>query len=121
MPQAKIWSLAVLLLAVLLLPGVAPAQSDIFATITGTVTLSDGTDLPGAVIKAENQSTGFELYQVTNSQGHYTIQDLPAGGPYRVVASLEGFNTQIRQNINLRRGQTLQLDFQLSPHVIQKK
>jgi iron complex outermembrane receptor protein len=85
-------------------------------TIAGVVKDSSGGVLPGATVKiavdgSNNPNSGVDL--VATADGSYRSEPL-AVGPYRVAASLDGFETSERR-IVLSAGQTATADFTLSP------
>jgi hypothetical protein len=84
------------------------------ATLSGTVADPSGALIPGVEIMATHTGTGVVLTVATNESGTYRFASLQPG-PYRVSASLPGFQTQtfqltlgtsqqIRQNFTLRVG-----------------
>jgi len=106
---------AVLSLVVLTMFGFSQV---INATLGGTVTDPSGALIPGAEIAATNTNTGVVSTSVTNESGAYRFPSLQPG-PYRVTATLPGFQTQtfqltlgtsqqIRQNFTLQVGAVTQ-------------
>ncbi len=87
------------------------AQSEL-AKISGTATDSSGAALVNANIKATSVATSVSQSTVTDSQGRYTIAQLPVG-TYDVQASLSGFQTVIRKGITLSIGAAPVVDFSL--------
>ena len=82
---------------VLLFPTVAAAQS----AITGTVRDSSGAVLPGVTVEASSPVLIEKVRTVvTNEQGQFTIVDLRPG-TYRVAFTLAGFNTFVRDALEL--------------------
>ena len=71
----------------------ASAQQ-ILGAITGTVKDVSGGAVPGASIKAVNSATNLTVSAVSQGNGSYVIQNLPAG-TYRVTISKDGFDTSI--------------------------
>src|SRR5262245_31043122 len=82
------------------------------ATISGTATDSSGAVLVGAKIVVKNLGTGITQSAITDSQGRYSIPDLPVGG-YEVRASATGFQTVVRTGITLTVGGQPVADFTL--------
>src|SRR5688500_20059763 len=66
------------------------------ATLSGTVSDPSGALIPGAEVAATNTGTGVVTTAVTNESGAYRFGSLQPG-PYRVSASLPGFQTQVFQ------------------------
>jgi len=58
------------------------------AQITGTVTDSSGSSVPGAKITVTSESTGVKSEATSNAAGNYTVLFLPPGG-YRISAEKE--------------------------------
>ena len=88
------------------------------ATLSGTVSDASGAFIPGTEITAIHTGTGVASTVVTNESGAYRFPSLQPG-PYRVTASLPGFQTQtfqltlgtaqqIRQNFVLQVGTAVQ-------------
>ena len=86
----RINSLAVL--AVVLLPLPALAQTAVLATIGGTVTDSTGAVIPNAAITVTNTGNQAASKTTTNSAGYYVVPNLPSGN-YDVRAEKEGFQS----------------------------
>ena len=86
----------------------------ITAEISGVVTDGSGAVLPGVTITARNLGTGFERVAVSDEKGRYSLLSLPTG-PYKVTASLAGFNTATREGFTLSLNQTVVIDLQLAP------
>jgi hypothetical protein len=76
-------------------------------TIAGTVTAKqDGSALPGVTVEAIHAPTGTRYSTVSGSNGYYQIPNVRIGGPYRVTASLEGFQPSTAEHIDVRLGET---------------
>src|SRR5262247_3529293 len=82
------------------------------ATISGTATDSSGAVVVGAKIEVKNLGTGITRSAITDSQGRYSIPDLPVG-EYEVRASATGFQTIVRTGITLTVGGQPVADFTL--------
>jgi outer membrane receptor protein involved in Fe transport len=91
----------------------ASAQT-VTGTLQGTVTDSDRGALPGVSIAVRGTETGFERNLVTNERGAYNATFLPLG-TYRVTASLPGFGSVIRDNVQIELNKTTIADFVLDP------
>lgn len=63
------------------------------ATITGSVTDSTGTAIPGVQVSIKSASTGMTYNTVTNGAGTYTISDVKPGPGYIVTLTHSGFKT----------------------------
>ena len=84
------------------------------ASLTGVVTDATGEGLPGANVRAVHQPTGTSYGVATNIDGRYTISNMRVGGPYTVTVSFVGYDAQLFENINLKLGQTFDLDVVLT-------
>jgi len=83
-----------------------------YGRITGRVTDPQGAVIPGVSVRAVNANTNMATAAVTNSAGSYEIPNL-IPGIYRVVAQLEGFKRVERGPLELRVGDTLNIDLML--------
>jgi outer membrane receptor for ferrienterochelin and colicin len=84
--------------------------------ISGLVTASDGSALPGVTVEAIHVPTGTRYDNVSDGNGRYTIPNVRVGGPYRVSASLDGFKPAEVSNLQVGLGATVNvpLTMQLS-------
>ncbi len=98
------------LLLLISLPLESSAQ--VSASIGGTVADSTGALIPGVEVAAANVNTGISTTQLTNEAGAYQIPSLQPG-TYRLTASLPGFQTATRENIQLSQGQQVRFNFTL--------
>jgi len=89
--------------AVLALSPIAFAQVTT-GGLTGEVTGSDGSALPGVTIEAVHTPTGTMYTDVSGGNGRYLIPNVRVGGPYRVSATLEGFKKFEATNIMVGLG-----------------
>jgi hypothetical protein len=81
-------------------------------TIVGEVTDENGALLPGALVSATNLATNVTVTAPTNEEGKYAIPYL-LSGIYRVSAEAKGFKVVVRDRVELRIADRLQLDFSL--------
>src|SRR5213594_4230016 len=81
------------------------------ATLSGTVTDATGALIPGVEISATETETGVVSTALTNESGTYQFPSLQPG-PYRVSASLAGFQSQIFQ-VTLGTSQQIRQNFTL--------
>ena len=82
-------------------------------TITGTVTdAKTGETLIGATVIVE----GTDLGAATNSEGRYTINNIPTK-TYNVKASYVGFITETKFNVVIRSAGNIELNFELEEDV----
>ena len=97
---------ALLALAILaLLTAVPAAAQEIRATVTGTVTDTQGAAMPGVTVTVLNVDTNIGASAVTDAHGAYVVPKLQPGR-YRVTASLPGFKSFARDGIVLRTAET---------------
>lgn len=88
----------------------APAQ-ETRGTIMGRVLDSSGLAVP-AIVRAVNVNTGVAVDVVANDVGSYRIPFLNAG-TYTITAKAPGFKVALRDEIELRINDQLQVDFTL--------
>ncbi|MFZ0979430.1 MAG: carboxypeptidase regulatory-like domain-containing protein [Candidatus Acidiferrales bacterium] len=101
----------VILVALLILPVVAIAQS--VASITGVVTDASGAVVPGASIKVTNTQTGASLFGKTADDGSYRIFNISPGPAYSLTVKKDGFETLVINNLYLSVGAPTTRDVQL--------
>lgn len=77
-------------------------------SISGRVVDEKAQGLPGVTVLIEGTSLGTS----TNSDGQFSIQNIPAG-PHVVIASFVGFTTT-RRNVTIQAGQNSAVDVNLS-------
>src|SRR2546425_12508475 len=70
------------------------------ATLGGTVSDNSGALIPGVTITATNTDTGIVTTVITNEAGAYQFASLQ-NGRYSVRAELPGFQTQVRNEVDL--------------------
>jgi hypothetical protein len=101
------------LLALALSASVAAAQGVTTADVDGVVKDTQGAVVPGATVVAVHEPSGTSYNSVTQVDGHFRIQGMRVGGPYKVTVSLSGFNPEVKGDITLNLGLTTDLDFTL--------
>jgi hypothetical protein len=82
-------------------------------TILGTVTDPSGAVVPGAKVTAHQTATGLVRTEVTNSEGEYSIPQLPVG-PYAITVEQANFKKTERTGIELRVDDKLRVDIVLA-------
>jgi hypothetical protein len=82
------------------------------ATISGTVTDTQGAVIPDATVKVINITTGAVRETTTNTDGGYEVPLLEIGS-YSVTVSKQGFSTVKRENITLQTSTETRVDVQL--------
>jgi len=103
-----------LVVLALLLPLAAFAQE---ATFTGTITDATGAVLPGATVTAIHEASGNTFLAVADDRGEYRLP-VRVGG-FRIAVELPGFTT-VNRNLEILLGQTVVVNAQLSPSVVQE-
>lgn len=76
--------------------------------IVGTVQAEDGQPLAGAQVLIAGTTLGV----VTNSEGRFVLPNVPAG-THTVVVQFIGYSQGRESNVQVRRGETVQLEFVL--------
>ena len=82
------------------------------ATITGTVTGPDGAPFRAAFVQARNAGLKMTVSVLSDSQGKYVVENLPAGD-YRVQIRAIGFKADAKSGIKLTADQSASYDFAL--------
>src|SRR5215470_12077466 len=82
------------------------------ATVTGTVSDSQGASVPKVRVVATNQGTKLEYTAQTSDSGVYTIPFLPVG-VYVLTVESTGFKKLVSNAIKLEVNQTARIDLQL--------
>lgn len=108
---------AALILLLLGLPAPLWAQAT-EASIRGSVGGPDGAAVAGAAVSLRNESTGFEASTVSGSNGEFTFDELPLGGPYTISVSMLGFQDVSETGVNLSQGQRVEVQFQMTTEAV---
>jgi hypothetical protein len=96
---------SLLVLALLLAPIGAAAQSVAVAQLSGTVLDESGAALPGVEVTITKTDTGMTRFVVTDGKGSYVFTNLPVG-PYKLETKLSGFSNFEQTGIVLAVGDT---------------
>src|SRR5688572_12867560 len=94
-----------------LAPRIAAAQ-DARGTLTGTVVDASKSLVPGASVTATNIAMGTEMSAVTNADGFFQIPYLIPGA-YKVTVELSGFKKWVRESVDVRVADRLELQVAL--------
>ena len=89
-------------------PAVAAAQVST-GQISGRVTDTSGAVLPGVSVTATQTETQAVRTTITNEVGAFTLPNLPVG-PYRLEASLPGFQTFVQTGVTIQVNANLVVD-----------
>ena len=79
------------------------------STITGRVTDSTGAAVPSVKVTLVATEQNFTFSSTTNDEGLYRVVSL-GPGLYRITFEAQGFKRLIRENVDLRIGDTLAVD-----------
>jgi virginiamycin B lyase len=82
------------------------------ATISGTVKGPDGAPYEGAFVQAQNAKTKITTIVLSDGQGHYQLEKLPAG-EYRITLRALGLSADPKSGVNLTADQKSSMDFGL--------
>ncbi len=88
--------------------------------LEGIVSDESGGRLPGVTVTLTNEATNFQQVHITDGSGRFRGMLLPLG-PYEVRASLEGFNTLVRNGIKLTIGATIKLELILHVGTVEQE
>src|SRR5262245_6058590 len=88
------------------------AAQDFRGSITGRITDNNGAAVVNATITVANSATNALITTTTNENGDFTSLYLIPGS-YTVSVEAKGFKKSVRQNVEVRVGDKLQLNLQL--------
>ncbi len=100
-----------LVLGMFLIAGMLCAQQTT-GKIFGSVQLEDGSLIPGVTVEATSPKLVGKATAVSDENGAFKLFNLTPGA-YRLVFSLDGFQTVVRENIQLAVEQTLNLKVEM--------
>jgi hypothetical protein len=83
------------------------------SSLSGTVKSLQNSPLIGATITAIHVPTGSKYVSVTRTGGRYDINNMNTGGPYTVIVTYSGFETETTNDVFLTLGETQKLDVEL--------
>jgi hypothetical protein len=106
-------------LVVLAVPSSLAAQGVTTAAISGIVTDTSGLPLENAIVTAVHEPTGTSYRGTARAGGAYTILNMRVGGPYRLTATLVGYQPGTRAGVQLVLAQTQRVDFALVAQAVQ--
>jgi hypothetical protein len=102
-----------LVLALVLMPGIAVQAQEAGGEIVGTVMDPSGAAVKGATVTVTDVSRGTSQTATTNESGAYSFPRVPAGN-YELTITAQGFQSVKRPAFELVLNQTARLDFRLS-------
>lgn len=82
------------------------------ATITGQITDSSKSAIPGASVVAVDSATGATFKTTSNGEGNYVLTNL-SPDTYRLTVSMSGFQTNTHENLIVRVGEQATVDIAL--------
>jgi hypothetical protein len=93
-----------------------------FAQVTnsafnGKVTDNKNEALPGATVVITHKPTGTQYGAVTQANGRFYLPNIRPGGPYTLQVNFVGFKAQTKENVFVKLGQNLAVDFELKADV----
>ncbi|MDD3034843.1 MAG: carboxypeptidase regulatory-like domain-containing protein [Bacteroidales bacterium] len=71
------------------------------SSMSGRITETNGTPIPGATVLAVHMPSGSQFYAITDNTGNYRIQNMRVGGPYNVAIQTLGFRKLETQGITI--------------------
>src|SRR5579864_562667 len=101
-----------ILIFVVVFISLSPAQ-ETRGEIQGHVTDASGGSIAGAAVSATNIATGLEVTAKTNESGNYVLPYL-LPGTYKLQAQAAGFKKSIREGIELRIGDRVDVNVELA-------
>jgi hypothetical protein len=123
-PQAqqprKTWLVgAFLTLLLCALPLARPAAQDFRGAVEGRITDDQGAAVPGVTVTVTNVETNIPSTGTSNDNGNYAVPFLTPG-VYKVVVELTGFKKVERDQVQVRVGDRLALDFKLEVGAVEE-
>jgi len=95
------------------LAGAAPAHAQLQgARIVGTIQDPQHAGVPGATVTVTNVATNVAKTVTTDAEGNYVVTPLDPGS-YKVSAALSGFQTTVREGVELTVGQAARVELTL--------
>jgi hypothetical protein len=107
-------NLVILLLLIVVNASILWAQSGTSSALTGTISDSTGAVVPNATVKATEVSTGATRTARSNADGRFLFAQINPGS-YRILIQSEGFGSAESQPAAVALGQTIAVNFTLSP------
>ena len=113
MPSTQGWRRTRDLVIALVLCASIPAGAQTFASLQGRVFDPFGALVPGAIIRVQDESSGFDVSVRADSEARYYVFAVP-NGTYTVTAEATGFRAERIDALNVDVGRTLVRDFHLA-------
>lgn len=100
----------VTVLSLLILALALPAEAQIlYGAVVGTAEDQSRAVMPGVVVTLANGLTGQRREVITDERGNYSFFDVQAG-TYNVTATISGFKTFVKSNVEVLIGATVRVD-----------
>lgn len=90
----------------------APLLAQQYTHLSGLIQDPSGAAVPGALITAINEDTGFRRLARSGGDGGYAVASLQPG-LYKITVRKDGFRTLVRFGIKLEAARPIQVDFTL--------
>jgi hypothetical protein len=98
-----------IIFAVLILPAWIYAQGITSGSISGHVINEQNELLPGAIVTAIHMPSGSKYITATQKDGNFNLQSVRVGGPYTIIISYTGYETDTVKNAQVILGEDLNL------------
>ena len=102
-----------------LTPRLAEAQGVTTSAMNGFITGDNGKPLEDAQVTAVHLPSGTEYRGTARAGGAYSLLNMRVGGPYRVTATMIGFQPKTAENVELFLGEIQRVDLELEPQVVE--
>jgi Carboxypeptidase regulatory-like domain/TonB dependent receptor-like, beta-barrel len=102
-----------MLVTALVLSTSIPARAQTFASLQGRIFDPLGALVPGAIIRVQDKSSGFNVSVRSDSEARYYVFSVP-NGTYTVTVEATGFRTERIDALIVDVGRTLVRDFHLT-------
>jgi hypothetical protein len=87
--------------------------------MNGFITGDNGKPLEDAQVTAVHLPSGTEYRGTARAGGAYSLLNMRVGGPYRVTATMIGFQPKTAENVELFLGEIQRVDLALEPQVVE--
>src|SRR5438132_352635 len=98
----------------------ALAQGVTGSAVTGSVKKTNGEPLGGVSLQLRNPATGDTFNSQSLPSGKYVIDNVPAGGPYVLTSTAEGFEPAVVPDLTLTLGQRLPIDVTMRTQLVEE-
>ena len=98
----------------------ALAQGVTGSAVTGSVKKTNGEPMGGVSLQLRNPATGDTFNSQSLPSGKYVIDNVPAGGPYVLTGTAEGFEPAVVPDLTLTLGQRLPIDVTMRTQLVEE-